>query len=96
MNELYLTILSLFTEYQNSKTPISNFGHANGFTMIGHTNENECYRAIKRDGDYNIILSIESFEHDRTYQTCSDTYHNYVYLCKNDKLISSNSYMYKD
>ena len=96
MNELYSKIISLFDEYQKSETPISNIGHANGFTPIDCTNENEYYRAIKKDGEYSIILSIVSFEHDRTFQIRPDTYHNIAYLFKCDKQISSNPYMYEN
>lgn len=96
MQQIYSEIISLFNKYETNKTPISDFGHSHNFSMIEHTNENEYYRSIKKDGEYTIILSIESFEHDRTFQMRPDTYHNYAYLYKNDELISSNSYMYEE
>lgn len=96
MRQLYFEIISVFNKYQYNKIPISNIGLDYNFSRIDRTEPNEVYRSIKKDNNYTIILSIKSYEHDRTYQICPDTYHNYAYLYENNELIYSHSYMYED
>lgn len=92
---IYSCIMSKYYEMSINKIPISNIAHEFEFTIVAPIGDNENFRAEKVDGDNKIILSIESFDHSRTFDIRPDTYHNYAYLYNGDKLIDTISYMYE-
>lgn len=92
---IFSYIISKYDEMRTNKIPISNIAHKFEFTKVDSIGDNEDFRAEKVDGNNKIILSIESFDHSRTFDIRSDTYHNYAYLYNDDKLIDKISYMYE-
>lgn len=93
---IYSYIMNKYDKMSTKKIPISNIAHESKFFIVKPIGDNEDFRIEKADGDNKIILSIESFDHSKTFDTRPDTYHNYAYLYNSDKLIDKISYVYED
>ena len=93
---LFDEIVERFDELQLSKTPLSDIAHEKGFSTVSIVEEDELFRAEKKEDENVLIISIKSHDHDRTFQIRPSTYHNYLYCFDGERVIQYKSYMYED
>lgn len=98
--QLYQTILSEITNYEETQTPISNIGCKYGFTIIDAPLEDDngnfytVYKSEKFVDDYHIILEIETKDKYRSFSNDDEPYRNTISIFKDSNLISTKSYTY--
>ena len=61
--------------------------HEKGFKIIDLVEENENFCAELVQENERIVLSIKSFDHSKIFQDRLDTYHNYIYLYRDETIV---------
>lgn len=84
---LFYEIKKQINFLKQNKIPISDIAHEKGFKIIDLVEENENFCAELVQENERIVLSIKSFDHSKIFQDRLDTYHNYIYLYRDETIV---------